>query len=265
MSTENAVRVQVAEQIATITFDNPPVNAARRADFVAITETFASFADRTDVSAAIFTAAGERAFMAGADVKEQRAINAKGLGGLPLSARVDRGRLVRESLWAIRDCAVPVIVALNGPAIGVGMAYAAMADVIVAVEGATVAATEINVGMLGAGSHLTRLAGPFLAREHYYTGSPITVERLHQIGSVARVVPRGELLAAAGEIAQQMVSKSPLALRLAKEALNRSEYLPFDQAYRLEQDYTIRLREFADAHEAQRAFVDKDDPRWSWQ
>jgi enoyl-CoA hydratase len=261
---DSCLHLEVAEQIATVTFDRPPVNAARREDFADIAEIFRSFADRDDISVAIFTAAGDRTFMAGADLKEQRQINAAGAGSLPVSARVDRGLLVRESLWSVRDCAVPVIMALNGPAIGVGMAYAAMCDVIIAVEGASVAATEINVGLLGAGAHLSRLAGPFLGRLHYYTGRPITAEQLRSRGTVSEIVPRAQLLEAARELAREIAGKSPLALRLAKEALNRTEFLPFDQAYRLEQDYTNRLRDFEDAHEAQRAFAEKDQPRWLW-
>jgi len=263
-STEN-VSVEVADGIAVVTFDRPPVNALTRDSYAQIRDVFRSFADRTDVRVAIFTGAGERTFMAGADIKEQHRLSVEGQGSLPLSDRLDRGTVVRDSFWAVRDCAVPVILALNGPAIGAGVAYVASADFVVAVEGATLAATEINVGMLGAASHLARLVGPSRARELFYTGDPVDVDELLSRGTVARVVPRAELLSEAKALAARIAAKSPLAVRLAKEAFNRTEYLPLDAAYRLEQDYTNRLRGFDDSKEAQRAFVDKDEPNWTWQ
>lgn len=262
-STENVI-VEVADGIAVVTFDRAPVNALTRDAYAQIGDVFRSFVDRTDIRVAIFTGAGERTFMAGADIKEQRWLAGDGKSSIPLSGRLDRGTVVRDSFWAVRDCAVPVILALNGPAIGAGVAYVASADFVVAVEGATLAATEINVGMLGAASHLARLVGPSRARELFYTGEPVGVEELLARGTVARVVPRSELIPMAKAMAAKIAAKSPIAVRLAKEAFNRTEYLPLDQGYRLEQDYTTRLRTFDDSAEAQRAFVEKDSPNWTW-
>ncbi|MCD9196956.1 enoyl-CoA hydratase-related protein [Aeromicrobium wangtongii] len=250
--------------VATVTFSRPPVNAVDRAAYGAIRDAFREFTDRTDVKVVIFTATGDRAFMAGADVKEQHRLAVEGPGSLPVSDRLDRGRLVRDSLWSLRDCPVPVIVAMNGPAIGAGLAYVAMADIVVAAEGTTLAATEIDVGMLGATAHMSRLVGPFRTRELFYTASHVSVDELAARGTVSRVVPRQQLLAAANEIAAEIAQKSPLAIRLAKESMNRTEGLALEDAYRLEQDYTNRLRQFEDSAEAQRAFVEKTEPDWKW-
>ncbi|MCU1512976.1 MAG: putative enoyl-CoA hydratase [Microbacteriaceae bacterium] len=263
-STEN-VRVTVVDSIAVVTFDRPPVNALTRDAYAQIRDVFRSFVDRTDIRVAIFTATGERAFMAGADIKEQHRLSVEGQQSLSVSSRLDRGTVVRDSLWAVRDCVVPVILALNAPAIGAGVAYAAMADFIVAAEGVTLAATEINVGMLGATAHLARLVGPSRARELFYTAASVGVDELFRRGTVSRVVPRAELMSTAMGIAAQIAAKSPLAIRLAKESFNRVEFLPLEDGYRLEQDYTNRLRQFSDSAEAQRAFVEKDEPEWKWQ
>lgn len=263
-STEH-VTVEVADGIAVVTFDRQPVNALTRDSYEQIRDVFRSFSDRTDIRVAIFTGAGERTFMAGADIKEQHRLSVEGQGSLPLSGRLDRGTVVRDSFWAVRECAVPVILALNGPAIGAGVAYVASADFVVAAEGATLAATEINVGMLGAASHLARLVGPSRARELFYTGESVSVDELLARGTITSIVPRSELLTAAKALAAKIAAKSPIAVRLAKEAFNRTEYLPLEQGYRLEQDYTNRLRGFDDSKEAQSAFVEKRNPDWTWQ
>jgi enoyl-CoA hydratase len=167
-------------------------------------------------------------------------------------------------MWAIVDCAVPVIAAVNGPALGAGLAFAACCDVIVASENATFGATEINVGLLGASAHLSLLVGRHKARELFFTGDQITAAELHRLGAVRAVVPREQLLEEAGALARTLAAKSPIALRLAKESMNRVEFLPLKEAYRTEQEYTARLLGFEDAAEARQAFLDKRDPEWRW-
>jgi enoyl-CoA hydratase len=243
--------------VATVVFDRPPVNAMDSATYTEVRDTFTAFRDDAGVRAVVFTAAGERAFIAGADLKEYAEPPEPSI-----SATVDPGLLPRQAMWAIYDCAVPVVGAINGPALGGGMAWAACCDVLVAAEGATFAAPEINVGLLGASTHLVRMVGPYLARELFFTGRAITAEDLHARGVISRVVPRPALLEAAQELAAEMAAKSPLALRLAKESMNRVEGLPLQEAYRLEQEYTNRLRSLEDSAEAMSAFLQKRPPEW---
>jgi enoyl-CoA hydratase len=257
------VRVEVRDHIATVTLDRPPVNAVDRAANEELREVFGSFDDDLDVHVAIFTGAGTRAFIAGADLDEQRALADGTAGEVPLSARLDRGRAIREAFWAVRDCAVPVIGAINGPAVGAGMAYAAMCDILVAAEHATFSAPEIQVGMLGAYGHLCRLVGPYRARSLFYTGAAVDPHELHRLGTVERVVPAADLADAAREVAAKLAGSSPIAVRLAKQAIARTEDLPLEEAYRIEQDYTARLRGFADSAEALAARREKRAPRWS--
>jgi enoyl-CoA hydratase len=260
MASYECLKVERIDHVAVVTFDRPPVNALPLAGMAEIRDVFDGFADDRDVRAAVFTASGERAFMAGVDLREAP----PPVEDLAPTRLVDRGRAIREAMWAITDCAVPVIAAVNGPAIGAGLAFAAVCDIIIAAEGATFATTEINVGLLGASAHLSLLVGRHKARELFFLGDPITAEELHHLGAVRAVVPLADLRSTALALAQRLAEKSPIALRLAKEAMNRVEFLPLHDAYRLEQDYTNRLLGFDDAREARRATLEKRPPEWRW-
>ena len=98
-------------------------------------------------------------------------------------------------MWAITDCAVPVIGAINGPALGAGLAFAACCDILVASENATFGTTEINVGLLGASAHLSLLVGRHKAREMFFTGEQVPASELYRLGAVRAVVPARELMA----------------------------------------------------------------------
>ena len=183
---------------------------------------------------------------------------------MPPTAITDPARYARDAFWSITDCAVPVIGAINGPALGAGLAYAACCDILIASENATFGTTEINVGLLGASAHLSRLVGQHKARELFFTGETISASELYRLGALRAVVARAELMDAALELARALAAKSPIALRLAKEAMNRVEGLPLKEAYRTEQDYTARLLRFDDAKEANAAFLEKRPPDWKW-
>jgi len=254
------VTLVVDDHIAVVTVDRPPVNAVDRAAQVAIGEAFSSLNENKDARVAVFTAAGDRAFIAGVDL---RTVNQPVEDPSP-SAITDPARYVRDAFWSITDCAVPVIGAINGPALGAGLAYAACCDILLASANATFGCTEINVGLLGARAHLSTLVGRHKARELFFTGETISADELYRLGALRAVVPRDQLMATAMELAGQLAAKSPIALRLAKESMNRVENLPLKEAYRTEQDYTARLRQFDDSKEANAAFLEKRDPTWNW-
>jgi enoyl-CoA hydratase len=256
------LRVDVVDHVATVTLDRPPVNAVDTGTFAEIVDTFAAFNDDRDVRVAIFTATGDRAFMAGVDLTSIGPRDRH--GDTPASLITDPARLARDAMWSITDCAVPVIGAINGPALGAGLAFAACCDVLFAAENARFGTTEINVGLLGASAHLSLLVGRHKAREMFFTGEQVPASELHRLGAVRAVVPLGELLDTTREFALGLAAKSPIALRLAKESMNRVEHLPLKEAYRTEQDYTARLLGYEDATEARNAFMDKREPDWKW-
>jgi enoyl-CoA hydratase len=261
MATMSTLSVGVVDHVATIVLDRPPVNAVDNAALADIRDAFRSLDDDRDVRVAIFTAAGERAFMAGVDL---RSVGTPVTDDMPATVVTDRGRLAREAMWAITDCAVPVIGAINGPALGAGLAFAACCDILLASDNATFGTTEISVGLLGASAHLSLLLGRHKAREMFFLGELVPATELYRLGAVRAVVPRVELLAAASELAAQLAAKSPIALRLAKESMNRVERLPLKDAYRTEQDYTSRLQGFEDAREARHAFLERRAVQFRW-
>jgi enoyl-CoA hydratase len=254
------VRVEVADFVATVTIDRPPVNAVDRDTLLAIRDAFNSLNERRDVRAAIFTGAGTRAFIGGADLDSYGVPT----DDEPPSETVDMGVVAREALWSVTDCAVPVIAAVNGPAIGAGVAFAGCCDIIVAAEHAQFGALEINVGLLGASAQLSLMVGRHKAREMYFLGEKVDAQELHRLGAIRQVVPADLLHATARDLAAQLAAKSPIALRLAKEAMNRVEFLPLKEAYRTEQDYTNRLLTFSDSAEARSAYLEKRKPDWQW-
>jgi enoyl-CoA hydratase len=256
------VTVEVRDHIATVILDRPPVNAVTRATTAEIRDIFRVLGEDREVRVAIFTAVGTRAFMAGVDL---RSVDERGaVEDLPPAAVIDPARVTRDAMWAIVDCPVPVIGAINGPALGAGLAFAACCDILVASESARFGTTEINVGLLGASAHLSLLVGRYKAREMFFTGEQVSAEELYRLGAIRAVVPADELAETARALATELAGKSPIALRLAKESMNRVEGVPLRDAYRIEQDYTARLQGFEDAQEARQAFLEHRPPEFRW-
>ena len=257
----SSFHVELVDGVATVTFDRPPVNAIDNESMAELEAVFTGFNEDRAVRVAIFTAAGDRAFIAGVDLK---AVGGHTADEMPPSRLIDSGLVARRAMWAITDCAVPVIAAVNGPAIGAGLAFAACCDMIVASDNATFGATEINVGLLGASAHLSLLVGRHKAREMFFTGELVPAAELYRVGAVRAVVPRDQLLSTATDLARQLAAKSPIALRMAKASMNQVEGLPLKEAYRIEQTYTDRLLRFEDSAEARSAFFEKRSPDWKF-
>jgi enoyl-CoA hydratase len=159
---------------------------------------------------------------------------------------------------------VPVVGAVERAAIGAGFGLVGVCDLVIAGEEATFGLTEINVGVLGGASKALRLLGPSKARRMLFLGEMVPAPELHRLGGVEEVVPTGQAEARAVQLAAQIASKSPIALRLAKESVLRIEGDEMMQRYRTENDYTNRLRTYNDSTEAIDAFLDKRPPRWTW-
>lgn len=249
------LRIEHADHVATVTLDRPPVNAMNHQVLTEIRDTFSEVARDWEVRVVIFASAVERAWCGGVDLK---GIGAPG-DGLPTT---DSGKLARDAMWAVLDCPVPVVAAVNGPALGAGLAFVACCDVIVASERALFGCPEVDLGLLGAGSHLQRMVGPYRMRELYYTARRVSAKEMFEMGGISRVVPHEQLHDEARAIALAIARKSPAAIRLAKEALNRVEHLPLKEAYRTEQDYTARLGKYEDSKEAMKAFLEHREPRF---
>jgi len=259
------ITVDIDDRVATVTFDRPPVNALNAQAFREIERAFTELRQGTDAHVAIFTAPGERVFCGGVDLNDSARRHGREAGvGDSIVDLIDPGSIVRDCFWALSDCPLPVIGAINGAAVGAGLALVACCDVIIASENARFALPEINAGVLGGGRHLQRMVGPYKTRKMFYTGEFVSAEEFHRLGAIEKVVRAEALMTEARALADVIATKSPIGLRLAKESLNRVEDLGLKEGYRLEQDYTGRLTRYHDSAEARRAYLEKRDPEWTW-
>ena len=249
------LRVEISDLIAVVTMDNPPVNASE-SDWE-IQETFDSFGDRDDVRVAILTGAGTRGFCAGVDVKKRAQAQAQEQPAGAYQAGQRRGR---ENFNSLIDCAVPVIGAINGHALGAGLALAASCDYLIASENATFGLPEIDVGLLGGARHFMRLFSQGTTRRANFTAQRIGAEEAFRLGAVVKVVPPDELMDTALEDARMIAKKMPIGIRMAKANLNVIENLDLKNGYRFEQTQTQILLETEDSLEAKRAFAEKRPP-----
>lgn len=257
----NTLKLERHAGVAVVTLDRPPVNAVSLEMQRELRETFASFAEDRSVGAVVLAGAGDRAFCAGIDLNEVAADEA---ARSSVRSLTNPGWEWRETQHVMRHCAVPVIAAVERPAIGAGFGLVGICDLIVASTTASFALTEINVGLLGGASKALHLVGSHKARMMMYTGRSQSAEEMHRLGAVEQVVDPGQAVAAALEIATEIASKSPLAIRLAKESIVRIEGDEMETRYRTEWDYTNRLRGFDDSAEAMSSYLEKRAPQWSW-
>jgi len=183
-----------------------------------------------------------------------------------LAAKVEddpaRAKIIRRCFSAVRHAAVPVIGAINGPALGavVGIGRAHVERI--ASENATFGMPEINVGRCGGAAHMARHLPQGLLRKMYFTGRPIDAREAWRVGFVQDVVPFDDLARTAQELAVLIGSKAPIGLRMAKDALNKVEFMQTEEGYELEQSYSTKLMATEDAREATRAVVEKRAPVW---
>jgi enoyl-CoA hydratase/carnithine racemase len=253
------IKISNEGRIGFVTMDRPPVNAMSTEMYGELNDAFQAVSRREDISVVLLVSSSERCFNAGADVKEISAMTAAGDTG-----RDERRQAIARTMFdSILTNRQPVIAVINGPALGAGAVIAACCDIRYASERATIGMPEINVGRCGGGRHMMRLLPQGKMREMYFTGRPIDAQEAYRLGLFERVVPHGAERNAAMELAREIASKSPLALRLAKEALNSCEPLPISEGYALEQTFTLRLARSEDAKEATRAFMEKRAPVWT--
>ena len=248
-----AIKVDIHDHVAVIQLFNPPVNALSTAMMNELTFELDRISEDDSVRAVVLTGEG-RAFCAGADLKSRKE-TIKGPGDLP-----QHSRRTRECFHAIRECTKPVVAAVNGPALGAGLAIIASADILVASENASVGLPEINVGLLGGGRHAMRLFSHSRVRRMMLTGMRMDGAELYRLGVVEACVPAEALMTTAMGLAQEMASKSPLSVRLAKRTLNAIEEMSLRDGYRYEQDMTAAIAKTEDAQEARRAFLEKRAP-----
>jgi len=253
------IRYAAADGVATVTLDRPDVlNAMNEPMRRELTECFTRLAVDDAVRVVVLAGAGERAFSAGADIREfvQPPV--------PVRFREERKRV---DFRAVMDrCPQPMIAAIRGYALGGGLELALACDIRIAAEDAQLGLTEISLAIIPGGGgtqRLPRLVGRGKALEMILTGARIGAPEALRIGLVERVVPPGEVLAAAQELARALAARAPVALRYAKEAVVKGLELPLADGLRLEQDLATLLRTTEDRIEGAKAFLEKRKPRFT--
>ena len=156
-----------------------------------------------------------------------------------------------------------MIAAINGAALGAGLAVAASCDILYCANEAVLGLPEIDVGLLGGGKHSQRLFPHSTLRRMMLTGYRVPGPELFRLGVVEASVPRAELMATVMVVARQIAGKSPAAIRLAKRTLNTIEDMSLRDGYRYEQNMTTELGDHPDSAEAQAAFREKRQPEFS--
>lgn len=228
-------------------------------DFVAALE--AVQADKA-VRAAVLTGAG-RAFCTGGNLKAMAAGEGIGPGPTPADTRNTYRRGVQRVVRALHGCEVPLVAAVNGHAVGLGLDIACLADVRLVADGARLAASFIKVGLVpgdGGAWALARVVGYPKAAELFLTGDPFHAAEAVRIGLAARAVAADALMSEALALAGRMAANPGAALRLTKRLLREAQTAEFAAVLELSAAYQAIAHETADHREAVRAFAEKRPP-----
>lgn len=245
--------------VTTVTVNRPEArNALDGATLDALLHAFAAIERDGAVRCAILTGAGDRAFVAGADIKAMAGLD-------PVGARAfsEHGRRLCDLLEAL---SVPVIAAVNGWALGAGFELALACDFIYAARDAKLGLPEVGLGVIpgmGGTQRLARRVGEARARELIYTAAVVEADRALEMNMVNAVVEPKELAGRARAAADAIAAQAPLAVASAKRAIREGGTLSLEAGIDREQQLFSGLFATADQEEGMRAFVEKRPPVWT--
>jgi enoyl-CoA hydratase len=242
--------------VVLVTLDRPEVlNALDYRTLGELAEALEKLDSDESVRCVVITGAGDRAFAAGADIKEMADATPVTLSAANNFARWERLKRVR----------VPLIAAVRGFALGGGCELAMACDMVVAADDATFGQPEIKIGIMpGAGGtqRLTRALGKAKAMEMILTGRNLSARDAYERGLVSQIVAREETVPAALALAAEIAALPPLAVRAAKEAVNRAHELSLDAGLEFERRNFFMLFASDDQKEGMAAFIEKRQPTW---
>jgi len=257
MPTYETILYEAADGVATVTLNRPAVhnamNEALRRD---MTNCFEALANDEQVRVVV-TGAGGKAFSAGADIREFTAPQ------VPTVFRENRRKL--DFRAAMDKCGQPIIAAIGGHCFGGGLELALACDIRIASADSRLGLTEVDLAIIPGGGgtqRLPRVVGRGKALEMILTAARIDAAEALRIGLIERLVPAGEALKAAHELAATLAAKAPVALRYAKESVVKGLEMALVDGLRLENDLATLLRTTEDRLEGAKAFLEKRKPRW---
>lgn len=252
MAYENII-FEVREGIATIVFNRPKALNALNSDLLdEFSDALDSIAADESIRVLVLSGSGEKAFVAGADIKELASRN-------PLSGKLfaRKGQLVISKL---QDLAIPVIAAVNGFALGGGSEIALASDFIYASETASFGLPEITLGIIpgfGGTQRLPRLIGMNRAKELIYTGKMLPAQEAFAVGMVNKVVPPDQLMEEVLKTARNIAAKGKTSLRAAKQAVNNGMNVDLASGLNIEVDAFALCMTSEDSKEGLNAFIEK--------
>jgi enoyl-CoA hydratase/carnithine racemase len=252
------VLVERKGAVAWLVLNRPDAaNALSRALVAALRAELAALAGHADLTAVVLAGAGDKTFSAGADLKER------------LGMTLDETRAFLDELGAlvqaIEDFPRPVVAAISGAALGGGLEIALACDVRLADESASMALSEVRLGIIpGAGGtqRLARLCGIALAKELILTGRRIDAATALKLGLVSKVVAKPDLRAAVASLCSELAAAGPLALAAAKRAIDKGFGRPLGEALAIERACYETILTSEDRNEGLRAFAEKRPPRY---
>ena len=252
MAYENIV-YEVKEGIATITFNRPKaLNALNGAMLAELSQALDEIAANEDIRVLILTGAGDKSFVAGADISELATFDS-------LKAKAF-GRRGHDIINKLQQLPIAVIAAVNGFALGGGTEISIACDFIYASENAKFGQPEINLGVIpgfGGTQRLPRLIGANMAKELIYTGKMISAAEALQLGLANKVVPHASLMDEVMKTAGVIASKGKVSLREAKQAINKGMDVDLASGCGIEIDAFALCYASPDAKEGTSAFLDK--------
>jgi enoyl-CoA hydratase len=253
------ILVELDGPVALVTLNRPTVlNALNRALLTELSAALADLEADAAVRAIVITGSGEKAFAAGADIGELNALEHAVAG----ADQARSGQAVTRRIERLRK---PVIMAINGFALGGGCELAMAGDIRVASQNAKFGQPEVNLGLIpgyGGSQRTTRLVGKGMAMYLCLSGELIDANEALRIGLVEKVVPLADLLTEAKRIGNIIATKAPLAITACKRVINGGAHLSIDDSLELEAIEFGTLVDTVDFREGTSAFLEKRKPAW---
>lgn len=259
---EPSILTEIRDHVGIVTINRPKLhNALDTPTLLELEKAFAALESNDDCRVVVFTGAGEKSFVAGGDLGDLN--SRQGLAHYQEFAE-DIHRVFRR----LETSDKPTIAAVNGWALGGGTELLLALDLRILADSATIALTEINLGLFpGAGGtqRIIRQIAPCMAKEIMFTGARISADDAVRIGLANRVVPRDQLMEETLALARQIAAKSPLVLKLLKRTLRDGADMPLVNALAHEQAMIGLVLDTRDAHEGIGAFLEKRAARFTGQ
>jgi enoyl-CoA hydratase/carnithine racemase len=258
MELAELVRIKTTEGIAIVTIDNPPMNVLSVQVVKELGEVFTSISNDPSIISVILTGAGNRAFMAGADIKE-----------FPSWLEMEKKELKKIIMEThgvfnlIDNLPKPTIAVLNGIALGGGCELALTCDIRIAEEQIKIGLPEVKLGLFPGGGgtqRLSRLIGPAKAKELMFLGDPVTANEALRLGIVNHVTANGEGLQTALTMARKIGGYSIQALSRIKKSVNEGVDTSFAEGIEIESNLFTEVFKTEDIREGVQAFIEKRTP-----